>query len=101
MFSAKEEKENFKSIKRLSIPGFAEKTGFLCVALAAMELALSLRLASNSQEISCFRLPDAEIKGMHHHHTAGNIIFIPVLLNAQTTSTVWLFNEDYFDQAGI
>lgn len=39
------------------------KQGFLCVALAVLELTLSARLALNSL---CF--PSARIKGICHHH---------------------------------
>lgn len=39
------------------------KQGFLCIALAVLELTLSTRLALNSL---CF--PSARIKGICHHH---------------------------------
>ncbi|CAO2610707.1 hypothetical protein LEMLEM_LOCUS14770, partial [Lemmus lemmus] len=42
-------------------------TKFLCVALAVLELTLYTWLASNSQGSTCFYLPSAGIKGMHHH----------------------------------
>ena len=49
------------------------ETGFLCVALAILELTLQTRLASNSERLTCLCLPSPEIKGVHHHHLAwGN-----------------------------
>ena len=39
------------------------ETGFLCVALAILELTLKTRLASNSE----IHLPSAGIKGVHHY----------------------------------
>ena len=45
------------------------ETGFLCVALAVLELTRQTRLASNS-EIPCLCLPSAGIKGMLHHGPA-------------------------------
>jgi hypothetical protein len=48
------------------------ETGFLCVALAVLELTLWTRLASNS-EIAYLCLPSAGIKGVRHHHPARNI----------------------------
>ena len=33
---------------------FVFKIGFLCVALAVLELALEIRLASNSESCPCF-----------------------------------------------
>ena len=46
------------------------ETGFLCVALAVLELTLKTRLASNSD------LPDsAEIKGVSHRRPAFGVLF--------------------------
>jgi hypothetical protein len=42
------------------------ETGFLCVAVAVLELTLKSRLASNSE--ICLPLPSsAGIKGVYHH----------------------------------
>lgn len=45
--------------------GAAFQTGFLCVTLNVLGLALYIRLASNSQKSPC--LSSDGIKGMHHH----------------------------------
>ena len=42
------------------------ESGFLCVALAVLELTLQTRLALNSERSSCFYL-FARIKSVHHH----------------------------------
>jgi hypothetical protein len=38
-------------------PFFSFETGFLCVALAILELTLQTRLASNSQRSNCLCFP--------------------------------------------
>ena len=48
------------------------KTGFLCVALAVLELTLQTRLSSNSE----IHLPlPSKCWGMHHHCPAGPCFF--------------------------
>ena len=42
---------------------FLSETGFLCVALAVLELVLLMRLTT--QRSACF--PSAGIRGMYHH----------------------------------
>ena len=49
------------------------KTGFLCVALAVLELTLKTRLALNS-EIRQLLPPSAGIKGVRHHTWPSPII---------------------------
>ena len=44
------------------------KTGFLCVTLAILELALQTRLALKLQRSTSLCLSSARIKGVHHHH---------------------------------
>jgi hypothetical protein len=39
------------------------ETGFLCIALAVLELC-------RTQKSACLCLPSAEIKGMRNHHLA-------------------------------
>ena len=46
---------------------FVLKTRFFCVALAALELTMYTRLASNLQSSACLCLLSAGTKGMHHH----------------------------------
>jgi hypothetical protein len=46
---------------------FGGGAGFLCVALAVLELTLWTKLSSNSQRSGCLCLPSAGIKGMSHH----------------------------------
>jgi hypothetical protein len=41
--------------------------GFLCVALAVLELVLLIRLASNSQRSACLCFQSAGVKGMCYH----------------------------------
>jgi hypothetical protein len=51
---------------------FVFETGFLCVALAVLELTLETRLALN-QKSACLCLSSAGIKGeCHHCPTQGN-----------------------------
>jgi hypothetical protein len=50
-------------------------TGFLCIALAVLKLALQIRLASNSQRSTCLCLPSAGTKGVQHHHLAKTLYF--------------------------
>jgi hypothetical protein len=45
------------------------ETGFLCAILAVLELTLWTKLALNS-EIYLLYLPNAGIKGVHHHSLA-------------------------------
>ena len=46
------------------------ETGFLCVALAVLELALLIRLALNLKRSSSYCLASAGLKGVCHHHQA-------------------------------
>jgi hypothetical protein len=41
--------------------------GFLCVALAVLELDLYTRLALNSERSTCLCLLSSEVKGVQHH----------------------------------
>jgi hypothetical protein len=70
-------------------------TGFLCVALAVLELTLLTRLASNSE----IHLPlplSAGIKGVHHHrlafqvtHTCCITRYVPPETTTYTGSLYW------------
>ena len=51
------------------------ETGFLCVALAVLELALQTRLSSDSQRSSCLCFSSAGINGVCHHDLAYFIRF--------------------------
>ena len=46
---------------------FCVETGFQCVALAVLELALVLDQAGLELRSACLCLPIAEIKGVRHH----------------------------------
>ena len=49
------------------ITALPHRTGFLCVALAVLELTLQIRLALNSQRPICFCLLSVGIKGLGYH----------------------------------
>ena len=51
------------------------ETGFLCISMAFLELALLNRLALNSQKSFCLCLQSAGIKGVCHHCLAGDNVF--------------------------
>jgi hypothetical protein len=58
------------------------KTGFLCVALAGLELTLQTRLALNLWRSTCLSLPSAGIKGICYHHPAFlKSVIIDVCIN--------------------
>ena len=70
-----------------------ELTGFLCVAMAVLELAMQTRLAWNSQRSTCLCFPSAEIKGVCQHTkqqhafynvTSLNNAFCTILLSHKT-----------------
>jgi hypothetical protein len=54
---------------------FVYKSGFLCVALAVLELVPYTRLALNSEISACLCLPSAGIKVMSHHCR----VYLPIL----------------------
>jgi hypothetical protein len=58
--------------KRIYLPlpyiSFLFLTGFLCVALAVLDLSLKTGLTSNSQRSACLCLLSTGVKSMHHHH---------------------------------
>ncbi|EDL14380.1 mCG1026625 [Mus musculus] len=52
--------------------GFPRAAGFLCVALAVLEVnSLCSPGWPRTQKSACLCLPSAEIKGVHHHCAAG------------------------------
>lgn len=60
------------------------KTGFLCVTLTILKLALYTKPASNTYSSTCLCRPNAGTEGMHHHAqwyvriaTAGSPATIP------------------------
>jgi hypothetical protein len=64
------------------------ETGFLCGALAVLELTLQTRLASNSQRFTCLCLSSAGIKGVCHHHLA-----YPQVLKGCVNRTLKTYNQ--------
>jgi hypothetical protein len=70
---------------------FCFETGFLCVALIVLELALQTRLASNSQNFACLCIPSTGIKGMYHHCLTVIFIFIYALNNSRNSACLASF----------